>query len=101
MNTEPLVLSDESGETHCFMNGHTFIVNELCEGGSLSEQILKRKSYSEILSDEETTRSHFRQIFEGVNYLHSKHHLAHLNLSLRQVYVNAEGQAKISGFANV
>jgi len=44
MNTEPLILSDESGETHSFMNGHTFIVNELCEGGSLCEQILKRKN---------------------------------------------------------
>ncbi len=44
VNSEPLVLSDESGETHCFMNGHTFIVNEHCEGGSLWEQILKRKN---------------------------------------------------------
>ncbi len=42
----------------------------------------------------------FQQILEGVNHLHNKLHLAHLNLNLNQVYLDSKGDAKISGISH-
>ncbi len=46
---------------------HLYIVMEICSGGELFDRIKEQGAYSELDASKV-----LRQMFEGVNYLHSK-----------------------------
>lgn len=67
-----------------------YVVLEYCEGGSLSEMILNSGKIPE-----DTSRRIFKQILEGVYYIHHQH-IAHRDLKCDNILINDKGDAKIA-----
>ncbi len=100
-SSEPLVLEDNEGRVHEFLEGYSCAVYEYCEGGNLLEMAINKfQSQTEKLSDLENIRNIYQQIFEGINFLHNKLYYAHLNLTLKSIFLDSLGLVKIGGLGN-
>jgi len=71
---------------------HIMLVMELAAGGDLLNFVRKRKKL-----DEETARILFKQIIEGLGYIHSKGVL-HRDIKLDNILLDGKGNVKIADF---
>ncbi|TMW61576.1 hypothetical protein Poli38472_012767 [Pythium oligandrum] len=74
-------------------SGSWFVVMEYCNGGDLFERL---QNNAKGRFDEQMALKYFRQIAEGVSFLH-RNEVAHRDLSLENVLLNDDG-CKISDF---
>jgi len=65
---------------------------ELCAGGDLLNFVRKRKRL-----DEETAKVLFKQIIEGIGYIHSKK-ILHRDIKLDNILLDGKGNVKIADF---
>jgi serine/threonine protein kinase len=68
------------------------LVMELCAGGDLLNFVRKRKKL-----DEETAKVLFKQIIEGIGYIHSKK-ILHRDIKLDNILLDGKGNVKIADF---
>jgi serine/threonine protein kinase len=68
------------------------LVMELGAGGDLLNFVRKRKKL-----DEETARVLFKQVIEGLGYIHSKGVL-HRDIKLDNILLDGKGNVKIADF---
>jgi serine/threonine protein kinase len=68
------------------------LVMELGAGGDLLNFVRKRKKL-----DEETSRVLFKQVIEGLGYIHSKGVL-HRDIKLDNILLDGKGNVKIADF---
>jgi serine/threonine protein kinase len=68
------------------------LVMELCAGGDLLNFVRKRKRL-----DEETAKVLFKQIIEGIGYIHSKK-ILHRDIKLDNILLDGKGNVKIADF---
>jgi serine/threonine protein kinase len=71
---------------------HILLVMELCAGGDLLNYVRKRKKL-----DEDIAKYLFKQIIEGLGYLHSKS-ILHRDIKLDNILLDGKGQVKIADF---
>lgn len=71
---------------------HIMLVMELGAGGDLLNFVRKRKKL-----DEETARVLFKQVIEGLGYIHSKGVL-HRDIKLDNILLDGKGNVKIADF---
>ena len=71
---------------------HIIIVMELCAGGDLFNYVRKRRRLKEPY-----TKKIFKQIIDGLRYVHSKH-IAHRDIKLDNILLDGKGQVKIADF---
>ena len=71
---------------------HIMLVMELCAGGDLLNFVRKRKRL-----DEETAKVLFKQIIEGIGYIHSKK-ILHRDIKLDNILLDGKGNVKIADF---
>lgn len=72
---------------------HICFVMELCSGGDLSSYVKKRMRLKEKVA-----RHFFRQIVEGLEYLHTEKMVVHRDLKLDNILLDATGDVKIGDF---
>lgn len=72
---------------------HICFVMELCSGGDLFSYIKKRRRLKE-----EVARFFFRQIVEGLAYIHNVKLVVHRDIKLENILLDATGQVKICDF---
>jgi len=65
---------------------------ELCAGGDLLNFVRKRKKL-----DEEVAKVIFKQIIEGLGYIHAKH-ILHRDIKLDNILLDGKGKVKIADF---
>lgn len=65
---------------------------ELCAGGDLLNFVRKRKRL-----DEETAKVLFKQVIEGIGYIHSKK-ILHRDIKLDNILLDGKGNVKIADF---
>lgn len=70
----------------------TFVLAELCEGGSLLDYI--SKAPNAFLAEVEAKRL-FRQLAEAVNYLHNDRGLVHRDIKLENILLTGDGTLKL------
>lgn len=76
-------------------SGHRwYVVMEYCPGGNLFSRIKRHRL------DEDEIRCIFRQLLEGVRYMHSRG-IAHRDLKLENMLIDANGFLKIGDFGSV
>lgn len=68
------------------------LVMELCAGGDLLNFVRKRKRL-----DEETAKVLFKQVMEGIGYIHSKK-ILHRDIKLDNILLDGKGNVKIADF---
>ena len=68
------------------------LVMELCAGGDLLNYVRKRKKL-----DENTAKVIFKQIIEGLGYIHKKRVL-HRDIKLDNILLDGNGKVKIADF---
>jgi len=68
------------------------LVMELCAGGDLLNFVRKRKRL-----DEETAKVLFKQVIEGIGYIHSKK-ILHRDIKLDNILLDGKGNVKIADF---
>lgn len=68
------------------------LVMELCAGGDLLNFVRKRKKL-----DEETAKVLFKQIIDGIGYIHSKK-ILHRDIKLDNILLDGKGNVKIADF---
>jgi len=71
---------------------HILFIIELCAGGDLLNYVRKRRRLKEI-----TAKYVFKQIIDGLNYIHSKG-ILHRDIKLDNILLNANGDIKICDF---
>jgi len=71
---------------------HIIIVMELCAGGDLLNYVRKRRRLKEPFA-----QKIFRQIIDGLSYIHSKH-VAHRDIKLDNILLDGKGNVKIADF---
>ena len=71
---------------------HIMLVMELCAGGDLLNFVRKRKKL-----DEDICRVLFKQIIEGISYIHSKK-ILHRDIKLDNILLDGKGRVKIADF---
>ena len=71
---------------------HIMLVMELCAGGDLLNFVRKRKKCEEPLA-----KVLFRQIIEGIGYIHSKS-ILHRDIKLDNILLDGKGNVKIADF---
>jgi serine/threonine protein kinase len=71
---------------------HIMLVMELCAGGDLLNFVRKRKKL-----DEMTAKVIFKQVIEGIGYVHSKK-ILHRDIKLDNILLDGKGNAKIGDF---
>lgn len=71
---------------------HILLVMELCAGGDLLNYVRKRKKL-----DEETAKYLFKQLIEGLGYLHTRN-ILHRDIKLDNILLDGKGQVKIADF---
>ena len=71
---------------------HIMLVMELCAGGDLLNFVRKRKK-----CDENLAKVLFKQIIEGIGYIHSKKVL-HRDIKLDNILLDGKGYVKIADF---
>lgn len=71
---------------------HILLVMELCAGGDLLNYVRKRKKLSE-----DCAKVLFKQIIEGLGYIHSKG-ILHRDIKLDNILLDGKGQVKIADF---
>ena len=69
-------------------DGHVFIQNEFCNGGSFSKLIDERRESGEHFSEEEL-KTVLSQSLKGLKYIHSKQ-MAHMDIKPDNILVNVE-----------
>eukprot|EP00163_Fabomonas_tropica_P005077 TRINITY_DN14547_c0_g2_i1.p1 TRINITY_DN14547_c0_g2~~TRINITY_DN14547_c0_g2_i1.p1 ORF type:complete len:514 (+),score=78.89 TRINITY_DN14547_c0_g2_i1:163-1542(+) len=72
---------------------HTYLSMELCEGGSLYEQVI----YNPL--PEDTARYYFAQLLDGLAYCHSRR-VCHRDIRIENLLLDNEGNVKISDFGH-
>lgn len=70
---------------------HLFVI-ELCAGGDLLSFVRKRRKVNETLA-----RYLFRQILQGIGYIHSKN-IMHRDIKLDNILLDYTGHVKIGDF---
>jgi len=88
MRNESIIRLYETFETP----KHILFVIELCCGGDLLTYVRKRRKLKE-----ETARSIFQHLIEGLNYCHKKY-ILHRDIKLDNILLNAFGHIKICDF---
>ena len=68
------------------------IVMELCPGGDLLNYVRKRRKLNETLA-----KYLFKQIIEGIGYIHSKN-ILHRDIKLENILLDDKGHIKIADF---
>ena len=71
---------------------HIIIVMELCAGGDLLNYVRKRRRLKEPFA-----KKIFKQIIDGLNYIHSKH-IGHRDIKLDNILLDGKGSVKIGDF---
>ena len=71
---------------------HMLLSMELCAGGDLLNYVRKRKKL-----DEDVSRVVFRQIIEGLGYIHKKR-ILHRDIKLDNILLDGNGNVKIADF---
>lgn len=71
---------------------HMLLAMELCAGGDLLNYVRKRKKL-----DENNARVIFRQIIEGLGYIHRKR-ILHRDIKLDNILLDGKGNVKIADF---
>lgn len=71
---------------------HIIIVMELCAGGDLLNYVRKRRRLKEPYA-----KKIFRQIIEGLQYIHSKY-VGHRDIKLDNILLDGKGSVKIADF---
>lgn len=74
-------------------NKHICFVMELCAGGDLFSYVKRRRRLSE-----QTAQYFFRQILEGLAYLHNAHRVIHRDIKLENLLLDGNGRVKIGDF---
>jgi len=72
---------------------HTCFVMELCPGGDLLSYVRKRRKLKEELA-----KSFFLQLVQGLDYLHKVTRIAHRDIKLDNILLDAHGRLKICDF---
>ena len=71
---------------------HMLLVMEMCAGGDLLNYVRKRKKL-----DEDSAKVIFRQIIEGLGYIHRKR-ILHRDIKLDNILLDGKGNVKIADF---
>ena len=71
---------------------HLLFVIEIAAGGDLLNYVRKRRQLKE-----DTAKSVFKQLINGLNYCHSKG-ILHRDIKLDNILLSAEGEVKICDF---
>lgn len=71
---------------------HYLFVMELCAGGDLLSYVRKRRKLNEVLA-----KYLFKQIIEGIGYIHSKN-ILHRDIKLENILLDDKGHIKIADF---
>ena len=71
---------------------HYLFVMELCAGGDLLSYVRKRRKLNETLA-----KYLFKQIIEGIGYIHSKS-ILHRDIKLENILLDDKGHIKIADF---
>ena len=71
---------------------HFLFVMELCAGGDLLSFVRKRRKLNETLA-----KYLFKQIIEGIGYIHSKN-ILHRDIKLENILLDDKGHIKIADF---
>ena len=71
---------------------HMLLAMELCAGGDLLNYVRKRKKL-----DEDVAKVIFRQIIEGLGYIHRKR-ILHRDIKLDNILLDGKGNVKIADF---
>jgi serine/threonine protein kinase len=71
---------------------HFLFVMELCAGGDLLSFVRKRRKLNEVLA-----KYLFKQIIEGIGYIHSKN-ILHRDIKLENILLDDKGHIKIADF---
>lgn len=71
---------------------HILLVMELCAGGDLLNYVRKRKKL-----EEDSAKYLFKQLIEGLGYLHSKN-ILHRDIKLDNILLDGKGMVKIADF---
>jgi len=74
-------------------NNNVYIVLELCQGGELYDRIEKNGAMEETAA-----KQLMKQILDALSHLHNVHNVCHLDLSLENIFLDVEGNAKIGDF---
>ena len=69
-------------------DGHVYIQNEFCNGGSFSKLIDDRRESGDYFSEEEL-KTVLSQSLKGLKYIHSKH-MAHMDIKPDNILVSVE-----------
>lgn len=71
---------------------HILLVMELCAGGDLLNYVRKRRKLTEV-----SAKLIFKQIIEGLGYIHSKS-ILHRDIKLDNILLDGKGKVKIADF---
>jgi serine/threonine protein kinase len=71
---------------------HILLAMELCAGGDLLNYVRKRRKLTE-----DTAKVLFKQIIEGLGYIHSRH-ILHRDIKLDNILLDGKGKIKIADF---
>jgi serine/threonine protein kinase len=74
-------------------NKHICFVMELCAGGDLLTYVRKRRKLTE-----EVAKYFFKQLIEGLAYLHHTKLIVHRDIKLDNILLDADGRIKIADF---
>lgn len=74
-------------------NKHICFVIELCSGGDLFSYIKKRRRLKEDIA-----RFFFKQLIEGLAYIHNAKKVVHRDIKLENILLDATGNVKICDF---
>ena len=86
---ENVVRMYDTFETH----KHICFVMELCQGGDLLSYVRKRRKLKE-----DNAKYLFKQIIEGLNYIHTQKMVVHRDIKLDNILLDQSGQIKICDF---
>jgi len=71
---------------------HIMLVMELCAGGDMLNFVRKRKKLDEL-----TSKILFKQVIEGIGYIHSQK-ILHRDIKLDNILLDGKGNVKIADF---
>ena len=71
---------------------HIMLVMELCAGGDMLNFVRKRKKLDEL-----TAKILFKQVIEGIGYIHSQK-ILHRDIKLDNILLDGKGNVKIADF---
>ena len=70
---------------------NVYIVTELCNGGTLFENLMKYKKENKTVFTEEIVQYIMKQIVEAIKYLHNKK-IVHRNINLKNIMLNYDDE---------